>query len=977
MNAANPRFSPARTLSVILVWAMALAVLPAPSSAEGGAGLSERLERNYTRVSSSYSFAPYAGEDILCPVDGCAEAGTAEWTGDTYLYPGSARVLKMAYADTCSFRVRAPEDGLYCVLFDYLSCDGSVLPARLSMTVDGEYPFYECRSLRFDASWRRNAETATDRYGDEMISIPEKEIRWERKYLSDGAFRRTEPLLLSLSAGEHVFGLTVREGNLLLGDITLCAMPHIPDAAPPVRAEGDALIVLQGEEFTFASSSSIHAVMEYDTAADPYEVDRTRLNTVDSDSFDEAGQSLTYTLEAETGGWYYIALNYRQSDKTDFPVFMDVLLDGSFPSADFVSCPLAYTASYRTHTLTGAGGEKLSVYLTPGVHTLTFTISIAPIREALETLDEIMYGISDLALEITKVAGTNADKYRDLKLSRYIPDLEEKLTGYADRLEALERQYIPYSNSDTNVAVMSSMLIAAGQLRSLAANPDEIPYRVGELTSSANSANQHLAGAIDALLRNGVAIDRIYLYQEDARLPRVPGFFASAGMNVRRFFSSFTRKNYSAGRTDRTHLQVWVNRSNQYVQIMQKLIDERFTPQTGIVVDISVMPDQYKLVLSNSSGGAPDVATGINYTIPYELAIRGALADLTQFDGFTEAAAPYEPGFFLTGTIGNGIYSMPETMNFWVLFCRTDIMEKLGLDVPETMDDVIAMLPELQMRGLNFYYATAGMTGMRNFHGTTPLLFQNGGALYFDTADRGTALGSRASVAGFTALTDLFTIYNMPVNVDNFYQHFRNGDLPIGIADFFTYNLIRNAAPELEGSWSISLIPGTRKADGTIDRTTCGCADSTVIFRTTPEREAQAWEFVRWWASADVQAEFGQMVQIIYGDEYIWPTANMDAFSRLPWDTEDKLVIGAFAANVVDVARVPGTYLLEREMSNAFNDITVNGQNEQTRLDKAVKTINREIRRKLEEFGFIDADGSVLKEYAIPTIESVRVLLGR
>ena len=979
MKKAITRYFPARTLFFILIWAMVLAVLPSPSPAEeaAGTGLSERLERNYTRVFSSYVFAPYEGEDIRCPVDGCAEAGTAEWTGDAFLYPGSARVLKMEYAGTCSFRIRVPEDGLYCVLFDYLSCDGSVLPVRLSLTVDGEYPFYECRSLKFEATWRRNADTAVDRYGDEMIAVPEKEIRWERKYLSDGANRRSEPLLLSLSEGEHVFTLTSLEGSLLLGDITLCAMPRIPEAASPVRAEGNALLVIQGEEFTFANSSSIHAVMEYDTAVDPYEVDHTRLNTVDSDSFDEAGQSLTYTLEAEKEGWYYIALNYRQSDKNDFPVFMDILLDGSVPSADFVSYPLAYTASYRTHTLVSAGGEKLSVFLTPGVHTLTFRISIASIREVLETLDEIMYGISDLALEITKVAGTNADKYRDLKLSRYIPDLEKKLTGYAERLEALEKQYIPYSGSDSNVAVMSSMLIAAKQLRSLAASPDEIPYRVGELASSANSANQHLAGAIDILLRNSVAIDRIYVYQEDAQLPRTPGFFASSGLNVRRFFSSFTRKNYSAGRTDKSHLQVWVNRSNQYVQIMQKLIDEHFTPETGIVVDISIMPDQYKLVLSNSSGNAPDVATGINYTIPYELAIRSTLADLTQFDGFTEAAAPYEPGFFLTGTIGDGIYSMPETMNFWVLFCRTDIMEKLGLPVPDTMDDVIAMLPELQMRGLNFYYATAGMTGMRNFHGTTPLLFQNGGALYYGTADMGTALGSRASIAGFTALTDLFTIYNLPVNVDNFYQHFRNGDLPIGIADFFTYNLIRNAAPELEGSWSISLIPGTRKADGTIDRTTCGCADSTVIFRSTPERERKSWEFVRWWSSADVQAEFGQMVQIIYGDEYIWPTANMDAFSRLPWDTRDKLVIKAFAANVADVARVPGTYLLEREMSNAFNDITVNGKNEQTRLDKAVKTINREIRRKLEEFGYIDADGNVLKEYIIPTVDSVRGILGR
>ena len=98
---------------------------------------------------------------------------------------------------------------------------------------------------------------------------------------------------------------------------------------------------------------------------------------------------------------------------------------------------------------------------------------------------------------------------------------------------------------------------------------------------------------------------------------------------------------------------------------------------------------------------------------------------------------------------------------------------------------------------------------------------------------------------------------------------------------------------------------------------------------------------------------------------------------QLPWDTDHKEVIREFAKNVVDVARVPGTYLLEREMSNAFNDIVVNGQTEQTRIDKAVKVINREIERKLEEFGYIDSDGNVLKEYRIPTIESIKKILGR
>ncbi|MCR5297076.1 MAG: extracellular solute-binding protein [Clostridiales bacterium] len=973
---------------IIAAACLAAASLAFHACAEGAAEdafVSERISRNYTAVSASYTYPVYRGADIpLSPAEAARELRGAEETGETAGYSGGDTVLRVHYGDVIRLRAEIPEDGLYALKVDYYSYDDaaeadrqSLLPDKLALSVDGEYPFYECRNLKFESSWLRQAEAAYDRYGDEMAALPVKMARWETKTVTDSTGRRTDPLLLELAAGEHELALEVKEGSFLLGNLTFCAPEEIPEDGTAEAAEGSALITLQGEEFLWANSSSIHGVMEYDAAVEPYDVQHTRLNTIDSDSFRNAGDSVTWETDVPADGRYYIALNYRQSDKTDFPVFADILVDGRIPSAAFRNCPLAYGTSWQRRTLADADGNCLSVYLSAGRHELTIRLTIDPLRQAMETLDRIMYGVNDLALEITRVAGTNADKYRDLKLSRYIPGLTDTLRGYAAELRETEQNYIRYSASDRNVAVMASMLIAARQLESLAENPDEIPYRIGELSSSSNSANQYLANTVDNLLRCNLAVDRIWLYQEDAELPASAGFLEGAGKSAERFASSFSSQRYSTANTDPSHLQVWVNRSNQYVQIMQKLIDERFTPETGIRVDISLMPDQYKLVLARSSGNAPDVATGINYTIPYELAIRGALKDLTEFDSFREVASVYEPGFFLTGTIGDGIYSMPETLNFWVLFYRTDVMEKLNLPVPETMDDVIALLPELQMRGLNFYYATAGMLSMRNFHGTTPLLVQNGGSLYYETADLGTALGSRESVTGFTALTDLFTIYNMPVSVDNFYQHFRNGDMPIGIADFYTYNLIRNAAPELDSSWAIALIPGTRQADGSVDRTTCGCAESTVIFTSTPEREQQAWQFIEWWSSTEIQALFGRTVQSIYGDEYIWPTANLEAFDLLPWDTEDKLVIRAFAENVVDVARVPGTYMLEREMSNAFNDITVNGANEQTRLDRAVKTINREIRRKLEEFGYIASDGRVIREYRIPTVESVKKLLGR
>ena len=937
--------------------------------------VSERISNNYTKVSAGYTAAAYAGDPIVFPFS--QATGDAQLTSDTRDYGVFPSVLDVTADNVVELTVNVPQPGLYAVGLDYLSYDASVLPIELSMEVDGAYPFYECRNVELQSTWLPKAEPSYDRYGDQVVTVPDKAIQWESAFFRDSSYRHSAPLLLELSAGEHVFRFTTKSGSFLFGSLSLNAPETVPAYSGAKSASGSAIIPVQGEDYVYTNDSSVHAVAEFDSGVNPYEVTQSVLNTVDADSFNSAGQTITYEFDVTEAGDYYLALNYSQADKTDFPVFLNVRVDGQIPNTAFQAYQMAYTSKYKIHTLTDEDGSKLTLHLEPGKHTVSLTITLDPICYVLEALEEIMAGVNDLALEITKVAGNNSDQYRDLSLSRYIPGLEDTLNGYADRLTELEQSARHFTAKKKNVAVMSSMLIAANQLKSLAKNPDEIPYRIGELSSSTNSVNQYLANTIDSLLQNGLSIDRLWLYQDGAKLPKLPGFFQSMWMSIKRFFASFTDQSYSAANADPDHLQVWVNRSSQYVQVMQKMIDAEFTKNTGIEVDISIMPDQYKLVLANSSGSAPDVATGINYTVPYELAVRGALVDMAQFDDFQETAAPYEPGFFLTGTIGNSVYSMPETMNFWVLVYRTDVLDKLGLKVPDTMEDVRDMLPELQMRGLNFYYPTAGMAAMRNFHGTTPLIVQNGGALYSGTAQEGTTLGSEASVNGFTQLTDLFTVYNIPVDISNFYQHFRNGDIPIGICDYGTYNLIANAAPELAGSWDISIVPGTEQPDGTINRATCGCAESTVIFKSDAEREAKAWEFIKWWSSSEVQAEFGQTMQITYGDEYMWTTANTEAFAQLPVDNDHKQVILEFMKNVVDVARVPGTYMLEREMSNAFNAIVVDGQPAQSRIDEAVKTIDREIIRKLEEFGYIDSEGNTIEPYVIPTIDSIKGILGR
>ncbi len=941
------------------------------------ADVGDRLQTNYTTVSRTFTAKDYSGEDIFFAMDKCIESSEmALLSNDNYGY--ESKVAAVSAGDEIKLTIKAPKTALYNLSFDYLSYDDSILPVEIGMKIDGQYPFFETRSMKFETRWL-SEKVDIDRYGNEIVSLPKKSVTWERKPVMDASYRYSQALKLELTEGNHEITLIVQEGTVLLGGLTLSAPKTVTAYTSSAKAEGNALITIEAEDFFERNNSSIHAVGEFSPKINPISAKSTVLNVVDEDSFSNPGQCITYQFPVEKAGYYYIGMNYRQSEKNDFPVFVDFKIDGELPNEAFQSYPVEGNNKFKNMTLKDKNGDKLSVYLEPGNHTISLTINADNLRYALDAVDNIMSEISDLSLEVTKVAGTNKDKYRDLKLTRYIPDVQDRLEGWVKELRGLAEQALVYVDAKDakDVAAFSYLLLAANQLESLAEEPNELVYRVSELSTSVNSINTQIANFVDLINQNDLSIDRIYVYQEGAKLPRGLSFISSIGVSVSRFINSFFGQSYSSSNTDASHVQVWVNRPRTYVEIMQKMIDEGFTPETGIKVDLSIMTDAQKLILSNASGDTPDIATGINYSIPYDLAIRGALVDMTKFSNYKDVFGRYSEGLLVPSIVGEGLYSLPETMNFYVMFYRTDILSKLGLSAPDTMDELIAMLPDLQMRGLNVCYPTAPMLAMRNFHGTTPLIYQNGGTLYGQTA-MDIAVCDENTVEGFTQLTELFTLYDLPVDVPNFYQHFRNGDLPIGIADFNSYNLILNAAPEIANSWKISLIPGVKDDEsGEVYRYISGGAESSVMFHSNEAREQQAWDFLEWWSRAEVQAQFGQRLQILYGDEYIWPTANLDAFGKLPYPTSDKDTIMEQATYILEAPRLPGSYMMERELSNAYNDVVVNGDSIRFRLDEVEKTVKRETERKLEEFGFIDSDANVITPYIVPAVDKVHEILTR
>lgn len=931
------------------------------------------LEDPYSVTLASWEDVPDAAVKriVLKPAEQEANRAYAANAGASFGY-GSA-VVRWEMNTELVVDVTVPETGLYIMGFDHYVIGESILPSEGYIKIDGIHPFYEARRIIFQSLWSniRN-QSRVDRYGNELPPNPEKIGTWQSTYAYDASYFHTNPLKFKLEKGKHQITLTNTRGDLLLGNVYLEPPAEI-DTYEQYRAELPeddrsikGMIRLEGEDFTTKSDLSIRSASERDLSLTPYHTTRRLINILEGDSWKKGGQAVTWEFDMEESGYYDIGIKFKQEKKLDLPVFRTIEINGKVPFAEVENYPFHYGAGWQNETLGGDDGSY-RFYFEKGKNTMTMRVNLSNLRPLAEEITETMIKINRLTLEIQKLTGNKTDRYRDWSLNEYIPNIDDRLLQWADNLE---REYVrihTLNGSVDNIGEVMNLKMIVKQLRNLAKEPDQLPNQLNMLSQGSGSVAQMLGNLMQRISESPLSIDTIYLYS-DKKLPAPKsGLAKRVAESSKRFIFSFGKQQYSTVAENKGKLEVWVNRPRQYVELMQKMIDENFTPETGVQVKLSIMPDESKLILANASNASPDVALGVSSSLPYEFAIRDAVKDLRQFPDFDDVAQDFSKGAMIAFAFENGVYALPETQNFNVTFYRKDIMDSLDIPVPDTWDDVIKILPELQRLGMNFYSPISMHGGFKPFDATTPFIYQFGGELFGEDGMT-TAIDDEDALKGINFMTELFTIYNVPQSVPNFYHHFRYGTLPVGISDFNTYVQLRTTAPEIANWWKIAPSPGVER-DGKIERWSPAGGQVGMIFEDTDYAE-QSWQFLKWWLSEETQVEFANILQSTYGEAYMWNTANLNAFDQLPWPEEDKAVILEQFGWAREASRVPGAYMVERELSNVWNKVVFNGANPRTSIDDAVIIANREIKRKMKEFGYWDGS-TVIKPYPVPTIFTI------
>ena len=871
-----------------------------------------------------------------------------------------------------SFTIDSETTALNYFSIDYYLLDEGVEDTKFSLMINGETQFYEAQALVLPSSWVFVSETfALDRYENELQPNSEKELGWASNEIADPRRLHAGPFAFYIEPGDEV---TIQFVNapFLIGAIERIQEQKLPTYTTYRQQQPDgpfvnSLQMISARSIVTRSDSSIRLRTEQDASAMAYDTQFLRLNTIFGDSWEKGGQSLTYEIDAATDGYYQLSFKYRQYLLNDMMSHRRILINGEVPFDALEAFPFPYTMQFRNRTLTDEQGEPYWFYLQEGINTITLEAVIYPYRRAIETIQYIMNNIQSLALSIKRYTAGSNDLYRDWDIETYFPNAQSDILNWANDLQAMYEDLLALS-INRRPSQIANVVVSISRLKTIASQINRLPSRIVQFSDGDSSVSQMLGVILQEFFRSSLEIERTMVHGRVA-LPRPSAnFLRSAYEGSARLVLSFINNPYSATSMNEQDINVWVNHPRQYIEIMQALIDQSYPGDRRVT--LSQMPDENKLILSNISGQSPDLALGVNHWIPYDFAARDAALDLRQFDGYEETVRDFSKGAMIPYVFEEGVYGLPGTQNFWVTFYRRDILSSIGMnEVPQTWDDVIGSLPLLQSYGLNYFVPLSQYSGLKPFVATLPFIHQFGGSLYAENG-MSTTINSESTLEGLTLMSELYTLYNVPKFIASFYNNFRYGTIPIGIGDLGTYLLLSSAASELDGLWGMDLHPGVMDPEtGEINRSAASGAQGSMILANTNLPD-DTWEFLKWWMSEEIQVSFGRILQSTYGKAYFWNSANLRAFERSSMPQEFKDVVLEQWEYALEASRIPGTYMVEREISNAWTNIVFNGTNPRQALDEAVRIANREILYKMEEFGYTFR-GEIIKPYLVPTMENI------
>ncbi len=856
------------------------------------------------------------------------------------------------------WRFSVEEEGFYNLKLKYSALYGCKTDFVRNIKLDDKTPYEGLDQITLLRAFDNMCEEELDMInGSEIRPIAEEVFDWQEVYIEDSLRRESEPYVFYLSEGEHTITFdTAEEPLMLYGGLEFSAASTSKTYEDVIKDLKKDYPVYDGENIVFQAertgkdmlgiyktSASIRNLTDYTSPNSvPFHPYNSMLNTIGGNSWQTPGQRLSWQIEVDKEGLYAISFRARQSVRRGILAFRKLTVNGEVPFAEAANIGFSYSTDFLNYTI-GTEREPYLFYFKSGVNTVSLEVVAGDCIEPITNIESSIDILNDLYRRVVRITGTVPDKYIDYEIKDKVSDFVAVMEQESNRLyETVEYLQQITGEKGELTASVEKMAIQAERL---AEDPENV---INELDAFQNNISS-LGTALTSLSEFPLEIDSFTLYSPEKELKKAEaGFFTKLYAGTIRFFSTFfideTRldDNDASGRDE--ELRVWMLGGRDQIQIVKSLVDGNFVCD-GVKVNLQLIPLSAVLPSTLAEDG-PDVVINMGYDTVMDYAMRGALVDLSKLKGFEEQKNKYYQSAINNVTFQEGVYGLPETQSFLMMYCRDDILDELGLEAPRTWKEFEEVLVKLNSAEYDVY-----MPGVSLYN---TLVYQYGGDIYEgEGKDYGIKSGlyTENSMQAFQHLTKYYTGYSVQLSA-NFANRFRSGEMPIGIADYTLYNTLELFAPEIRGLWSFHEIPGVEGEDGAVNNLTVSTSTNTVIMKGCDNIDA-AWSFLKWWDSTETQLSYAQSLEAVLGRSGRYATANKEVLSLLSWSNKSLTALQSQFEKTLNTPVVPGNYMTTRMIGYAFNDVVTDSQSMSAReaLYLNVRKINEELSRKRKEFG--------------------------
>jgi len=476
-------------------------------------------------------------------------------------------------------------------------------------------------------------------------------------------------------AGKRTLSLESKNQALVIKSITLYPQEDRP-SYDSVKAEyeskgykkGGDVIKFEAEYVFAGSSQTVYPIEDNSSAVtSPSSTKATVLNTMGGEKWQTSGQWVRYSFQVDEDGLYQISTRFRQNindgifssrvlslyseglNKGDDGYYNGIPFEEATAlrfeyDSDWQVAPLHYSKEVKNSKgETEWQNVPVEFYFKAGVtYTMELDTALGDMGDIVGAVSESLNNINSYYLSILKLTGASPDQYTDYGFYRIMPDVMMGIISESENLYKIAEDLKNVAGEkSSNVATLEKVAWLLGEMGSN--NGDNVAKYMAQLKTYIGT----LGTWVNTAKTQPLQLDYFLIQSAEQELPKAKaGFFQAIWHEICKFWQSFFR-NYdrmgatSANATGDDAVEVWLAKGRDQTQVIRNLINNDFTPKYGHLVNLKLVAAG-ALLPSILSGSGPDVYIGVTEDNIINYAIRGALNNIENYEGFYDLTSQYQ-----------------------------------------------------------------------------------------------------------------------------------------------------------------------------------------------------------------------------------------------------------------------------------------------------------------------------------------------